>query len=290
MAENAIRTACGIRARSARPRDLSPALLEEAARASNLASILSTATCLPDPSPPARQSHRDDASSDHNSPSTKREAHRFARCLIPVGLLLTARPVQEAFDQCRIIFLYGSSKRVKTSSGWGWSACGRWHVAATAYHADPRRGGSRLPESGSPSGRGREPGSGELPSAEPATPDSQETRMPFSVVERNASIDESAARMTHVTLYNGDPESGGPSSPASRASRFRGGRLRPTAAARSTAPSASRYRRAPRSITWCSWTTRPPGPSAGYISMPASTFGNEGTYTISSGSISFPKL
>jgi len=114
--------------------------------------------------------------------------------------------------------------------------------------------------------------------------------MPFTVVERNASIDETAARMTHVTLYNGDPESGGTEL---------AGISRVAVPGWSVATDGSRSLSSSVGITVPAGSTFDhvafvDGPIAGvvrgYIPTAASTFGSEGTYTIKSGSISFPKL
>lgn len=114
--------------------------------------------------------------------------------------------------------------------------------------------------------------------------------MPFSVVERNASIDETAARMTHVTLYNGDPESGG--TEVAGISRVAvPGWTAATDGSRSLSSSVGITVPAGSTFDHVVFMDNPAaGTVRGYISTPASTFGSQGTYTISSGSISFPKL
>jgi hypothetical protein len=112
--------------------------------------------------------------------------------------------------------------------------------------------------------------------------------MPFSVVERNASINGAAGRMTYVTLYNGNPEGGGTElagisrvavpgwTAASNGSRSLSGSVGITVPAGSTFDHVA-FMDGPAA-----------GTVRGYMSMAASTFGSEGTYTIKSGSISFP--
>ena len=112
--------------------------------------------------------------------------------------------------------------------------------------------------------------------------------MPFSVVERNASINGTAARMTYVTLYNGNPESGGTElagisrvavpgwTTASNGSRALSGSVNLTVPAGSTFDH----------VAFMDGATA--GTVRGYTPMAASTFGSEGTFTVKSGSISFP--
>lgn len=112
--------------------------------------------------------------------------------------------------------------------------------------------------------------------------------MPFSTAERNISIDETSARMTHATLYNGDPESGG--------SEVAG-------ITRAAVPGWTSASDGERSLTGSVQITVPAGSSfdhialmdgatggtvRGYIPIAASTFGEQGFYTIESGTISFP--
>ena len=112
--------------------------------------------------------------------------------------------------------------------------------------------------------------------------------MPFSVVERDASINETAARMTYVTLYNGNPESGGTEL---------AGILRVAVPGWTTATDGSCSLSSSFGITVPAGSTFDhvafvDGPIAGtvrgFIPIAASTFGSEGTYRIKSGSISFP--
>ena len=112
--------------------------------------------------------------------------------------------------------------------------------------------------------------------------------MPFSVVERNASIDATAARMTYVTLYNGNPESGG-AEVAGIARVAVPGWTAATDGSRSL--SASVGITVPAGATFdhvAFMDSQAAGTVRGYIPMAASTFGSQGTYTIKSGSISFP--
>ncbi len=112
--------------------------------------------------------------------------------------------------------------------------------------------------------------------------------MPFSVVERDASIDESAARMTHLTLYYGDPEGGGAEV---------GGISRMAVSGWTKADDGARSLTSPVDITVPAGSTfdhvvlmdaLSGGAVRGYMPVAASSFGQQGTYTVSSATISFP--
>jgi len=112
--------------------------------------------------------------------------------------------------------------------------------------------------------------------------------MPFSMVERDASIDESATRMTHLTLYHGDPEGVG---------------TEVNGITRVAVPGWTAAADGARSVTSAVDITVPPGSTfdyvvlvdaltggtvRGYMPVAPSSFGQQGTYTISSATISFP--
>jgi hypothetical protein len=112
--------------------------------------------------------------------------------------------------------------------------------------------------------------------------------MPFSTAERNISIAETSARMTHVTLYDGDPESGGSEV---------AGISRATLPGWTTANDGARSLSATVEITVPAGSTfdhialmdaAGGGTVRGYIPVASSTFGQQGTYTIEGGTISFP--
>ncbi len=112
--------------------------------------------------------------------------------------------------------------------------------------------------------------------------------MPFSVAERNASINESAGRMTHVTLYSGNPE--GPGVEVA-------GITRAAVPGWTVANDGARSLTSPVDITVPAGSTFDhvafmDGPTGGavrgYIPVAQSTFGQQGTYTIQSGTIGFP--
>jgi hypothetical protein len=115
-----------------------------------------------------------------------------------------------------------------------------------------------------------------------------EINMPFSTAERNTSINETSARMTHATLFNGNPESGGVEvAGISRASLP--GWTGPTDGAQSlsstvdiTVPAGSSFDHIALMDNGAGGTVR------GYIAIAPSTYGEEGLYTIESGTISFP--
>lgn len=112
--------------------------------------------------------------------------------------------------------------------------------------------------------------------------------MPFSMIERNASIDETAARMSHLTLFAGDPEAGG---------------AEIAGVVRVTVPGWTEAKDGVRSITGTVDIKVPAGSTfdhivlmdgdtagtvRGYVPVPQSSFGSEGTYTVSTATISFP--
>jgi hypothetical protein len=114
--------------------------------------------------------------------------------------------------------------------------------------------------------------------------------MPFSVVERNASINGTAARMTYITLYNGNPESGG-TEIAGIARVAVPGWTAATDGSRSLSGSVGITVPAGSTFDHVAFMDGPTaGTVRGYVPMAASTFGSQGTYTIKSGSISFPAL
>lgn len=112
--------------------------------------------------------------------------------------------------------------------------------------------------------------------------------MPFSVAERNASINETAGRMTHVTLYSGSPEAGGTEVAGISRAAVPGwtvandGARSLTSPVDITVPAGSTFDH----VAFMNASTG--GTVRGYISVARSTFGDQGTYTIQSGTIGFP--
>lgn len=112
--------------------------------------------------------------------------------------------------------------------------------------------------------------------------------MPFSVAERNASIDETAGRMTHITLYNGNPEGGGAEVagisrvPVPGWTAASDGARALTSAVDVTVPAGSTFDHVVLMDGLTGGTVR------GYIPVAQSSFGEQGTYTIRTGTIAFP--
>jgi hypothetical protein len=110
--------------------------------------------------------------------------------------------------------------------------------------------------------------------------------MPFSVVERDASIDASAGRMTHLTLYQ-----------AEGAGAEVGEMVRVAVSGWTKAADGARSLTSPVDITVPAASTfdhvvlmdaLTGGTVRGYIPVALSSFGEQGIYTVSSATISLP--